>query len=91
MKKLLLLLIMIPSFAFANKIVVEVPGMVCQMCVQGMQKNFSSAVDNPQKDVVVDLDAKTVTVKLNKKISDQEIKKRVRDAGYNAKNITWLE
>jgi hypothetical protein len=34
---------------------------------------------------VVDLDKKTVTVNLKSKITDDEIKKRVNDAGYNAK------
>lgn len=90
MKGLLLALLLVPSFAFAEKVVVKVPGMVCQMCVQGMKKNFKSAVVNPDKDVVVDLDKKTVTVDLKNKISDDEIKERVRNAGYNAEEISWL-
>lgn len=77
--------------AQSNKIIVEVPGMVCQMCVQGMKKNFKSAVNNPDKDVIVDLDKKTVTVTLTKKISEKEIQSRVKDAGYNAKKITWIK
>ena len=32
---------------------------------------------------------KTVLLNLNKKISDKEIKKIVKDAGYNVSNITW--
>lgn len=91
MKKLILILILLPTLAFAEKIVVDVPGMVCQMCVQGMQKNFKTAVENPEKDVIVDLDKKTVTVTLKEKISEKEIKKRVADAGYNAEKITWIK
>lgn len=91
MKKLILILIFLPTLAFAQKIVVDVPGMVCQMCVQGMQKNFKTAVENPEKDVIVDLDKKTVTVTLKEKISEKEIKKRVADAGYNAEKITWVK
>jgi copper chaperone CopZ len=91
MKKLILILILLPTLAFAEKIVVDVPGMVCQMCVQGMQKNFKTAVENPEKDVIVDLDKKTVTVTLKEKISEKEIKKRVADAGYNAEKITWVK
>ena len=75
----------------SEKIKVEVPGMVCQMCVQGMRKNFKSAVENPDKDVIVDLDKKTVTVTLKKEISEDEIKQRVKDAGYNAKKISWFD
>lgn len=86
-----MIFLLLPTIAFAQKIVVDVPGMVCQMCVQGMQKNFKTAVENPQKDVIVDLDKKTVTVNLKKKISEEEIKERVADAGYNAKKITWVD
>lgn len=91
MKKIFMIFLLLPTIAFAQKIVVDVPGMVCQMCVQGMQKNFKTAVENPQKDVIVDLDKKTVTVNLKKKISEEEIKERVADAGYNAKKITWVD
>lgn len=90
--RLLYLFILLFSFSvFANKVVVQVPGMVCQMCVQGMQKNFKTAVNNPEKDVLVDLDKKTVTVTLKEKISDDEIKERVQNAGYNATEIKWVE
>jgi copper chaperone CopZ len=91
MKALLLLILLLPLQVFAQKIVVDVPGMVCQMCVQGMKKNFKTAVVNADKDVIVDLDKKTVTVNLKKKISEDEIKERVKDAGYNAKKITWVK
>lgn len=91
MKILLLMMMLISASAFAEKVAITVPGMVCQMCVQGMKKNFKSAVKNSDKDVVVDLDTKIVTVNLKEKISDEEIKKRVNDAGYNAKKIVWLK
>lgn len=91
MKTVLVLLMLISVNVYAAKVTVTVPGMVCQMCVQGMKKNFKSAVENPDKDVIVDLDKKTVTVSLKEKISDEEIKKRVNDAGYNAKEIVWVK
>ncbi len=65
--------------------------MVCQMCVQGMKSQFKSAVKDTQKDVLVDLDKKIVTVNTIKPMSDKEIEKRVKDAGYNAKAITRLK
>lgn len=89
MKKILILTLLISLPAFAEKVVVEVPGMVCQMCVQGMKKNFKEVVENADKDVMVDLDKKTVTVNLKAKISDKEVKERVANAGYNAEKITW--
>lgn len=70
---------------------VDVPGMVCQMCVQGMKKNFSSLVNNPEEDVLVDLDNKTVTVKFNSEVTEELIKEKIQDAGYNANVIIWLD
>lgn len=91
MKKILFILLLLPALTFAQKVVIDVPGMVCQMCVQGMKKNFKTAVSDAEKDVIVDLDKKTVTVNLKEKISEDEIKKRVADAGYNSKKITWID
>ena len=76
---------------FKKQVKVDVPGMVCQMCVQGMKKNFSSLVNDPETDVIVDLDKKTVLVTLKIETTDEEIKKRVQDAGYNAENIFWMD
>ena len=91
MKKILFVLCFLPLLAFGEKVVVDVPGMVCQMCVQGMQKSFKSTVVNPEQDVVVDLDKKTVTIQLAKSLTDEEIKKRVNNAGYNVKKIKRYE
>jgi copper chaperone CopZ len=92
MKFLILCFLLISSNIFADvKVKVNVPGMVCQMCVFGMKKNFSEVVVNKDKDVIVDLEKKTVIIHLKKKISEEEIKRRVNDAGYNAQLITWFD
>ena len=92
MKIIALLSFLILNVAMAGpKVKVDVPGMVCQMCVFGMKKNFSAVVLDKEKDVIVDLEKKTVTLNLKSKISEEEIKKRVSDAGYNAKTITWID
>ena len=92
MKNFILLCLIISNVSFSQvKVKVDVPGMVCQMCVFGMKKNFSEVVIDRDKDVIVDLEKKTVTIHLMQKISDDEIKKRVNDAGYNAQTITWFE
>ena len=74
----------------AHQVVVSVPGMVCQMCVHGMRKVFKDSVKNAEQDVQVDLGKKTVTLNLVTALSDQEIKKRVVQAGYTADNIQRL-
>ena len=91
MKIILILTLLMTSFlAQAETFTVHVPGMVCQMCVQGMQKQFGSAVKNPEKDVLVDLDTKVVTVHSIKPMTDEDIKERVNNDGYNAEKITRL-
>ena len=88
MKKIILLLLITFS-VFSQEVTVETPGIVCQMCVYGLKKHFKSVVDNPDKDIIVDLDKKFVKVNLKTKISEDDIKKRVKDAGYEAGKITW--
>lgn len=75
----------------AKEVLVDVPGMVCQMCVYGMKKHFKTAVNNPDKDIIVDLDKKTVRVNLNTEITNENIKERVKKAGYEAGKITWID
>ena len=91
MRVFIFLMLISTSLVAQVNVKIDVPGMVCQMCVFGMKKNFKSVVKDAEKDVVVDLDKKTVVVNLKEKISEDEIKKRVNDAGYNAKKITWLK
>lgn len=88
MKYIITLLLLISFSAFAETVKIHVPGMVCQMCVQGMQKQFKSAVKDAEKDVLVDLDTKVVTITTVNPITDKDIKERVNNAGYNAEKIT---
>jgi len=73
-----------------NRVIVSVPGMVCQMCVHGMRKVFKDSVKDAEKDVQVDLGKKTVTLRLITALSDEDIKKRVVQAGYQVNKITRL-
>jgi len=100
MKKIMLIILSIFSLSSlganaletkGKTVLVDVPGMVCQMCVQGMKKNFSSVVADSETDVIVDLDKKTVKVTFNTNVTEELIKEKVNDAGYNAKTLTWLE
>jgi len=74
----------------ANRVIVSVPGMVCQMCVHGMRKVFKDSVQNAEQDVQVDLDKKTVALNLAVALSDEDIKKKVVQAGYKVDKITRL-
>ena len=75
------------SFAAANKIKVQVNGMVCSFCSQGITKKFKA---HPSiEDVKVSMEQKEVdlTLKEGKEISDSEITSLIKDAGVNVDKI----
>jgi mercuric ion binding protein len=75
------------SLVKAEEIKVEVKGMVCSMCAQGIQKKFKSV--NGIESLDVNLDHKLVTIKTRdgEVVSDSVIKKMITEAGYNVGNI----
>jgi len=84
---LFVLLVLLPSFAFAEEINVTVKGMVCSFCAQGIKKTFSK-VDGV-KSVNVDLEKKIVKLSVDdaKTLSDEIIKSTINDAGYEVLSI----
>lgn len=73
--------------SFASMIEVKVSGMVCSMCAQGIQKKFKD--ESAVKGLHVDMDNKLVHLETNegKDISDKEITKLIKEAGYNVESI----
>lgn len=91
MKYLLATLLTVSVSLFAETVKVHVPEMVCQMCVQGMKREFGGVVKSSEKDIKVNLDTKMVTVTTLKPISDADIKRRVKKAGYDVKQIMRIK
>ena len=88
MKKLLLLTILLFSLnsnAVTKKI--EVLGMVCAFCAQGLEKSFKS--EKNIKDVFVNLENYFVAIesKDGKVIDDELITTIITEAGYDIKKI----
>ena len=77
--------------AFAEVAKVKVNGMVCAFCAQGIKKKFmeNSAVEKCE----VDLEKKEVSVSLkkDKKISDEEIGKVIKESGFAVLGIERQE
>lgn len=73
--------------AFAKEINVQVKGMVCSMCAQGIQKKFSKIPE--VKEIKVDLDKKVVFIQTQdeKDLPDAQITKIITEAGYNVASI----
>ncbi len=89
MKKIIIILSVILCIGIvkAQNITFQVPGMVCQLCVHGIKKGFKAYVRNPDTDIKVDLKKKTVSLINHIPITDKEIKKIVKDSGYNVEKI----
>jgi len=66
---------------------VQVNGMVCSFCAQGIKKTFEK--HGAVSDVVVDLDTLVVTLRLvpGMSISDDAIRQVIEDAGYSIEGI----
>lgn len=90
MKKIItvfLFLVSLSSWA-QTTIKVEVSGMVCSMCAQGIEKKFKKL--DVVKSIKVDLDSKMVQIELLDKqtLDDDVITKYIVDSGYNVAKIT---
>jgi mercuric ion binding protein len=84
MKMILLLATLFAFPAFAGEITVNVKGMVCSMCAQGIEKKFKAA---GMESVHVNLDEKVVHLS-GPDMSDEAITKLITEAGYNVAKIS---
>ncbi|MCB0326761.1 MAG: hypothetical protein KDD52_03995 [Bdellovibrionales bacterium] len=89
MKKLFFIFVILgfSSSVVAETIKAHVPGMVCPLCLVGIQKQFKKDVEDPKRDIVLDLENKTVTIYTKQNISDNKIKKKIKDGGYKVQSI----
>lgn len=77
----------LPAFAGATTIEMDVNGLVCAFCAQGISKTLRGF---PQTaDVVVSLEKKlvAVAVKDGQDIADDDLKRALTNAGYEVKAI----
>jgi copper chaperone CopZ len=97
MKKNILNLILIGLATFvlspsvARTIAVDVKGMVCSFCAQGIEKSFMK--EEAVQKVLPNLDKNLVSleIKEGKDLSDEIINKRLKDSGYTVGNIKRLD
>lgn len=81
------LMFVFSASAFADGAKMKVDGMVCSFCAQGIKKKFS---ENPAVESCdVDLEKKEVAVTFKKemKMTDEEIRKTIKEAGYNVHKL----
>lgn len=83
----ILFAIMTVRFGAAATIEMDVNGLVCAFCAQGIEKKLRSFPAT--SDVVVSLEKKLVAVAMKdgQDIADDELKRALTDAGYTVKAI----
>ena len=96
MKKTLLLALLTLSFTtFAKEIKVNVKGMICSMCSQGVQKKLSKIpgvlnsafhMGKTEGDKKI-LPSVTITTEGDKDLDDAFISNLINEAGYNVASI----
>ena len=87
MKKLIIVVCLATTNAFATEITVKVKGMVCSMCAQGLKKKFTALPEVKSIDVSLDTKTVNVTTKENLDIANDKITKLITEAGYNVASI----
>jgi len=88
MKKILLLAALLFSSAvYAETVKVDVNGMVCSMCIQGIKKKFGNVEHVTEVDVNLDNKVVTLTTHGKNDVSDETIKKLITEAGYDVVKI----
>ena len=94
MKKSLVAVMVAGCFALpvhAKTIKMEVNGLVCAFCAQGIEKKLRSMA--PTQDVFVSLEKKVVAVALKdgQDIPDATLKEQLKDSGYDVVTVSRSE
>ncbi|MEZ4846627.1 MAG: heavy-metal-associated domain-containing protein [Bdellovibrionota bacterium] len=89
MKKVIVWMVLFyfPATVFAEKYSLEIEGMVCDFCAQGITKKLNKEFkDQDIKDVHVDLNSKRVTFD-SKKVDEKKLRELIKASGYNLKSV----
>ncbi|EDZ64097.1 heavy metal-associated domain protein [beta proteobacterium KB13] len=89
MKKMLILFTFLTTSVYAATQKIEVNGMVCAFCAQGIEKSLSKI--ETTKDVYVNLDEGFVILESsNDGLKEDKIKKIIVDSGYDVTKISLV-
>lgn len=78
-------------FAQSKQVNVKVDGLACPFCAYGLEKKLKQidGVENLKIDVKKGMI--TFTIAKGKTVSEEKIKKTVKDAGFTPREITYTE
>lgn len=80
-------LVIAPLLAQAKPITIQVKGMVCGFCAQGIEKKFKALSEIAKVDVSLETKLVSLDTKEGKDVSDDQIKKIVTESGYEIVKI----
>lgn len=83
----LIALVSTASMASAKEISVQVKGMVCGFCAQGIEKKFKALPEVQGVNVSLETKLVKVSTKDGKDVSNEKINEILREAGYNVEKI----
>ena len=90
MKKIWLILLLMSPTLWAVTQKIEVNGMVCAFCAQGIEKSLNNI--NTTNDVYVNLDEGFVILESQSEgVAEEKIKKIIVDAGYDVTQISLID
>ena len=75
--------------AETREAVVSVKGMMCSTCARGLETRLSKLGDATAAKVNLDKEQAIVSFPAETKVTDKDIEKTVKDAGFNVVNIEW--
>ncbi len=79
------------AFAAEKTIKIDVDGLVCAFCAQGIEKKLKAQPATAKVFVSLEKKVTLVALKDGQDISDDKIKSEITDAGYLVKGITRSE
>jgi copper chaperone CopZ len=79
---------MVNAFAGQQTIKVDVDGLVCAFCAQGVEKKMKAQAATDKVFVSLDKKVTLVALKEGQDIPDETIKSEITNAGYVVKGIT---
>lgn len=97
MKKIIILIVtffffgITENFAQAKQVQVKVDGLSCPFCAYGLEKKLKKIDEVENLKIDVDKGFVTFSVANGKTVSEEEIKKRVKEAGFTAREISYKE
>ena len=87
----MLIVIVTGVFAQTKQVNVKVDGLSCPFCAYGLEKKIKKLDGVENLKIDVEKGMMTFTVAKGKTVSEEDVKKKVKEAGFTPREITYTE